>query len=46
MFSNLELLSRWFRVGLQIVVDGVVSVGDGAEPVNRGTTESEGALAT
>ena len=25
-FSNLELLSRWFRVGLRISVDGVFSI--------------------
>ena len=40
VFSNLKLLSRWFRVGLRISVDGVVSV-DGVAPVNRGTTGSE-----
>ena len=41
MFSNFELLSRWFRVGLRMGVDGVVSVGDRVEPVSRGTTERD-----
>ena len=31
----------WFRVALRISIDGVVSVGDGVAPVNRGTTESD-----
>ena len=41
MFSNLKLWSRWFRVGLRINTDGVVGVGHGIAPVNRGTTESD-----
>ena len=41
VFSNLELLSRWFRAGLRMSVDGVVSVGDGVRPANKGTTESD-----
>ena len=35
VFSNLELLSRWFRAGLRMSVDV------GVAPVNRGTTESD-----
>ena len=40
MFSllDLKLWSRWFRVGLRISIDGVVGVGHGIAPVNRGTT--------
>ena len=40
MFSllDLKLWSRWFTVGLRISIDGVVGVGDGIAPVNRGTT--------
>ena len=41
MFSNFELLSRWFRVGLRIGIDGVVGVGVGVAPVNRGTTGND-----
>ena len=35
VFSNLELLLKWFRAGLQMSVDVRVA------PVNRGTTESD-----
>ena len=41
VFSNLELLSRWFRAGLRMSVDGVVSVGDRVAPANRGSTKSD-----
>ena len=41
MFSNLKLLSRWFRVGLRVSIDGNVSDGYGVTPVNRGSTGSD-----
>ena len=36
VFSNLELLPGWFRAGLRMSVDGVVSVGDRVAPVQWG----------
>ena len=41
LFLDLELLSRWFRAGLRMSVDEVVSVGDRAVPVYKGTTDSD-----
>ena len=41
MFLDLELLSRWFRAGLRMSVDEVVSVGDRAVPVYKGTADSD-----
>ena len=40
MFSNLKLLSRWFRILLRASIEGVVRVDvcGGVAPVNRGIT--------